>query len=226
MQKRHHCFKTEGAATSAGKKRVLTGALMLAGTMLLCGAVLLTISGAVAVREKEKILTPKKLEENQPAYDCVLVLGCRVHEDGSLSQMLEDRVRTGAELVLNGYAGRIVMSGDRHGTYDEAGAMRRYAVSLGVPEECILEDGAGFSTFESMENLAKGNSGMRVLIVTQEYHLPRTLYIAERMGLDAYGVPADLRSYRGQTKRNLREVLARTKDVVYTQIRTGAAEDR
>lgn len=226
MRHYRQCSEKSTEARAAWKKRCWHGAWMIAGTMLLCGAVLLTISGAVAVRENEKILSSESLEAAGSTYDCVLVLGCRVHEDGSLSQMLADRVRTGAELVLQGYAKRIIMSGDRHGAYDEVGAMKQYAISLGVPEECILEDGSGFSTFESMENLAKEEHGMRILVVTQEYHLPRALYIAERMGMDAYGVPADLRTYRGQLRRDVREVLARTKDVVYTQIRKGTASDR
>ena len=62
--------------------------------------------------------------------------------------------------------------------------------------------------------------GKRVLIVTQKYHLYRALYIAEKLGIDAYGVSADLRSYRKQFKYDLREILARVKDVVWVEYKS------
>jgi vancomycin permeability regulator SanA len=108
------------------------------------------------------------------------------------------------------------MSGDsRTDDYDEVGAMRGAAIAAGVPAEAIVIDPAGLSTYDSIVRLAEVYGGRRVVIVTQSYHLYRALYLAEKLGLDAYGVSADLRSYAGQGKREVREVLARCKDVVY-----------
>ena len=73
-------------------------------------------------------------------------------------------------------------------------------------------DHAGFSTYESMYRARDVFGAKRIVVVSQDYHLYRALYVAERLGLDAYGVPADLRPYAGQEARELREVLARNKD--------------
>ena len=109
------------------------------------------------------------------------------------------------------------MSGDRSEGYDEVGAMQREAERLGVPEDKILIDPKGYSTYESIFNLLQQYKGKKVLIVTQKYHLYRALYIAEKLGVEAYGVSANLRSYTKQFKYDMREILARVKDVFWVQ---------
>lgn len=103
--------------------------------------------------------------------------------------------------------------------YNEVGVMKRHAVAAGVPSNVIFLDHAGLSTYESIWRAKELYGVKRVLIVTQEYHLYRALYVAEQMGLTAYGVSADLRPYRGQTVRELREVAARAKDLVFAQFK-------
>jgi vancomycin permeability regulator SanA len=105
------------------------------------------------------------------------------------------------------------MSGD-HGQadYDEVNIMKNYAISHGVPSEDIFMDHAGFSTYESIYRAREVFGVKKFIIVTQEYHLHRALYIAESLGVEAYGLSADLRDYSGQLKYSIREVLARNKD--------------
>ena len=145
--------------------------------------------------------------------DCVLVLGCGVHPDGCPSDMLADRIAQGVALYENGTSPKLLMSGD-HGRadYDEVNAMREMAVQAGLPADDVFMDHAGFSTYESMYRARDVFGAKRIVIVSQKYHLYRALYVAERLGLDAYGVSADLRPYAGQEARELREVLARNKD--------------
>ena len=147
--------------------------------------------------------------------DCIIVLGCQVRPDGSLSDMLHDRLYRGVELYNAGVSKKMLMSGD-HGDpyYDEVGAMKQFAVDNGVPSEDVFMDHAGFSTYETMYRAKEIFQAKKVVIVTQEYHLYRAVYIAEELGLEAYGVASDLRTYVGQSKRDLREVLARCKDFV------------
>ena len=90
--------------------------------------------------------------------------------------------------------------------------MKAYAVAHGVPSEDVFMDHAGFSTYETVYRAKEIFGAKRVIIVTQEYHLYRALYIAERFGIEAYGVASDYHTYGGQTQRDLREVLARCKD--------------
>lgn len=145
--------------------------------------------------------------------DCILVLGCRVHEDGSPSLMLADRLEKGIELYESGASARLLMSGD-HGRseYDEVNTMKAFAVEQGVPSEAVFMDHAGFSTYDSIYRAKDVFQAEKIIVVSQEYHLSRALYIAERLGLDAYGVAAADISYQGTTYRSLREAAARGKD--------------
>jgi len=92
------------------------------------------------------------------------------------------------------------------------GIMKQYAIDAGVPSEDIFMDHAGFSTYESVYRAKAIFQAENIVVVTQEYHLYRALYIAQNFGLTAHGVACDNVLYAGQTMRDLREVLARNKD--------------
>lgn len=178
--------------------------------LFVCGC-----STLVMGNSEEYILTKEQAEGLNA--DCVLVLGARVYEDGSLSPVLGDRVNTGVSLYFSGAGKKLLLSGD-HGQveYDEVNAMKATALSLGVPEDDVFLDHAGFSTYESMVRLKEVFGGKRVVIVTQSYHLYRAVFVARRLGMEAYGVASDLRPYVKQGYYELRELGARTKDVLYT----------
>ena len=175
-------------------------------------ATLFIINGYVKASAKGRILTTQKAAELEDV-DCIIILGCQVKDDGSLSHMLRDRLMCGFEVYETGAAPKLLMSGD-HGReeYDEVGAMKNYAIENGVPSENVFMDHAGFSTYETMYRAKEIFKAEKVIIVTQEYHLYRALYIAEQLGMEAYGVSADLNRYAGQSMRDFREVLARCKD--------------
>ena len=105
------------------------------------------------------------------------------------------------------------MSGD-HGTqeYDEVNVMKDFAIEKGVPSEDIFMDHAGFSTYESIYRAKEIFGVKKMIIVTQQYHLYRALYIAKQFEIEAYGVPSNPRKYSGQVFREIREVFARDKD--------------
>lgn len=146
-------------------------------------------------------------------YDCILVLGAGVKEDGTPSHMLEDRLRGAIELYNKGISDTIIVSGDCSGEhYDEVSVMEKYCLDSGVPQSAIIRDDTGFSTYESVYNTVKASGFKNIIIVTQEYHLYRAIYIAKRMGADADGFAADYRSYFLQIKRDVREYFARVKD--------------
>ena len=170
------------------------------------------INGWVKHSMKEYILTQEQAAQLQD-MDCILVLGCKVGVDGTPSHMLEDRLRRGVALYEAGAAPKLLMSGD-HGTeqYDEVDAMKRYAVDAGISSQDVFMDHAGFSTYESVYRAKEIFGAQRIVIVSQEYHLYRALMIARQMGLEAYGVASDYRTYVGQTSREVREILARIKD--------------
>ena len=179
---------------------------------LIGGVALILINARVKSVVKESILTVDEAKELND-IDCIIVLGCQVKADGSLSHMLRDRLERGTELYKQEAAPKIIMSGD-HGQvdYDEVNAMKQYAIENGVPSEDVFMDHAGFSTYETVYRARDIFEAKKVIIVTQEYHLYRALYIAKQLGVEAYGVSADLNRYAGQSMRDLREILARNKD--------------
>ena len=146
--------------------------------------------------------------------DCILILGAGIWGDKP-SPMLQDRLDEGIKLYKEGIASKIIMSGD-HGReeYDEVNIMKEYAIEQGVPSEDIFMDHAGFSTYESIYRAKEIFDADNIVIVTQEYHLYRALYIADKLNINAYGVNSDPRKYSGQTFRELREILARNKDFI------------
>lgn len=129
--------------------------------------------------------------------------------------MLEDRLLKAIELYKNNISSKIIMSGDHGKTdYDEVNIMKNYAIEKGIPSENIFMDHAGFSSYESVYRAKEIFKAKKVVIVTQKYHLYRALYIANQLGIEAYGVGADPRQYVGATYREVREILARNKDFI------------
>ena len=195
------------------KKRILRSVIcwLLALAILGIGA-LTVIDASIRLSGKGRILTQEEAAELEDV-DCILVLGCLVHDSGRPSDMLSDRLRRGVALYEAGAAPKLLMSGD-HGRedYDEVDAMKRYAVDAGIPSEDVFMDHAGFSTYESLYRARDVFQAQKLLIVTQEYHLYRALHIAKRLGLEAYGVASDYHTYWGQSAREVREILARVKD--------------
>lgn len=189
-------------------------ALLLAGLMVIGAASVLGVNAHVKSLGGRGIVTPEEAE-SLDGIDCIVVLGCLVEKDGTPSNMLEDRLRRGIELYEAGVAPKLLMSGDHGRTaYDEVNVMKQVAVDAGIPSEDVFMDHAGFSTYETIYRAKEIFGAERILIVTQEYHLYRALYIAERLGVEAYGVAANYRTYQNQVNRDLREVLARCKDFV------------
>ena len=82
------------------------------------------------------------------------------------------------------------------------------------PQKTFLWIMQDFSTYDSVYRAKEVFQAQKVLIVSQKYHLPRALYLARRMGLEAYGIPADTKRYKGQALRDFREILARDKDFI------------
>lgn len=198
------------------KKKILNilKKLLIVGLCLaVVGAIaVFSVNGYVKSSVKDRLLDEQRAAKLENV-DCILVLGCMVHEDGSPSHMLEDRIKKGIELYKLGAAPKLLMSGD-HGKvdYDEVATMKRLAMEAGIPSEDVFMDHAGFSTYESMYRARDVFRAKKIIIVSQEYHLYRAIYSARQLGLDAYGVSSDYREYSGQWHRDLREVLARCKD--------------
>lgn len=201
-----------------GTKILMKGISVVLCLALIAGIYALSVNAYIVNSTKDKILTAEETAELSDV-DCILILGARV--DGTyLSHMLEDRVKTGISLYELGSAPKILMSGD-HGQddYDEVNAMKDYAKEQGVPSEDIFMDHAGFSTYESLYRARDIFGCKKIIIISQEYHLHRAIYIAGYLGLEAYGVDGQLRPYAADTNiyNTVREFLARNKDFIYVR---------
>ncbi len=195
------------------KRKALKITVIVLCSLFLLGVIsVFAVNGYVVAKGKDRIISTDKAATITDV-DCIIVLGCQVKEDGTLSHMLRDRLSRGVELYHAGAAPKLLMSGDHGRTnYNEVGAMKQYAIDNGVPSQDVFMDHAGFSTYETMYRAKEIFQAKKVIIVTQEYHLYRAVYIAQALGLEAYGVTSDQHTYGGQTIRDVREVLARCKD--------------
>lgn len=195
------------------KRKILKRIAIVLICLVLIGAIgVFSVNAYVKSVGGERIIPHEQAVQLQDV-DCIIVLGCFVETDGTPCDMLRDRLDRGIALYKDGAAPKIIMSGD-HGTveYDEVNAMKQYAIDNGVPSSDVFMDHAGFSTYESIYRAKEVFAADKIIVVTQEYHLSRALYIAEQLGVGAYGVASDYHTYSGQTSRDLREILARNKD--------------
>ena len=197
--------------------KIITG--LVVGAIVLGAGAVFGINAYVKDAATKRILTPQEAAELSDV-DCILVLGCGIHADGSPSRMLADRLSRSVELYELQAAPKLLMSGD-HGSaeYNEVATMREYALERGVPSEDIFMDHAGFSTYDSMYRAKEVFGADKIIIVTQDYHLYRAIYIAQELGMEAYGVAAQDIRYSGQTMRDMREILARVKDFFFTMFK-------
>jgi len=127
-----------------------------------------------------------------PTGRVAIVFGAGLTRDGQPTLILRDRVKTGVQLYLSGKVEKLLMSGDNQGIgHDEPGAMRDYAVSLGVPASAIVLDNSGDRTYDTCYR-AKAIFGLdSALLVTQAFHLPRALFLCNMLGVQAVGVDAN-----------------------------------
>ena len=181
---------------------------------LLFAITLLSLNAAIKSVTKDKILEPHTAAQLGD-IDCILVLGCHIR-----SQYLADRLTTAFGLYDMGASPKLLMTGD-HGreVYDEVNYMLDKAEEHGIERKDVFTDHAGFSTYESIYRAKEIFGAKRIIIVTQEYHLYRSLYLAEKLGIEAYGVSASLHGYGSQDYQDMRESLARMKDFFYALIK-------
>lgn len=156
--------------------------------------------------------------------EVAIVPGALVEADGDMSAMLAARVEQASRLWHAGKVEKILVSGD-HGSwkYDEPDTMRKALVRDGVSPEDVFEDHAGFDTWATMVR-AREIFGVRdAVVITQGFHMPRALYLADAAGIEATGLTADLREWGRQGDRStVREVLSRVKAVADVTLDTSA----
>ena len=163
--------------------------------------------------DKRIVNQPERLNLSEwPRPRVAVVFGASVQGNGELSPVLEDRVDTAIELYRAKQIDRILVSGDnRHPSYNEPKAMHDYLVSHAVDRKDVIVDYAGRSTYETCWRAKEVFGLSRAVLVTQRFHLPRALYLANELGLDAVGVPGDIKLKSEVDYQRLREWAAEVK---------------
>ena len=178
--------------------------------IILAIIILLIINYYVIISTKKDIYTIDTL--NIKDADCILILGASIRNNKP-SPMLKDRLNEGINLYNSGVSKKILVSGDHtDDNYDEVNVMKNYLIENGIPSKDIFMDHNGISSYDSIYRANKIYNANKLVIVTQKYHLYRSLYIAKKLDIEAYGISAKGNKYSGQTKRDTREFLARIKD--------------
>lgn len=152
------------------------------------------------------------IKDVKKGVSAIIVPGAGLESDGTPGVVLKDRLDTAIELFKAGVATRILVSGDHGDDYhNEALAMKEYVIEKGLPADAVFMDHAGFSTYETMYRAREVFEVTSCVIVTQEYHMYRSIYIARGLGLDAYGMPSDIHIDLKYLPLEAREFLARIK---------------
>lgn len=185
--------------------------LLFFSLILIC---ILAILGKIYLCGKKYILDIDTLPKN---CDAVIILGAGIRLDGNPCDLLADRLSTGAKAYLKGTADSILLTGDNSGDrYNELIVMKGWIIEHygqdGVTEKHLLIDDYGYCTYDSMFRAKNEFNIKKAVISTNRYHLPRAIYIARRLGIEAYGISSDLRNYDRMNKYKKRELLAQIKD--------------
>lgn len=161
---------------------------------------------SIRLQSNKYISTVQELPRAQTA----LVLGAGLLTNGKLSPIFKDRIDAAITLYTSKKVETILVSGDDGTTtHNEVNPAREYLLKKGVLERDIFLDHAGFDTYSSMYRARVVFGVESAIIVTQSFHLPRSIFIARKLGIDAYGLPADQHPY--SFKNNMREILANVK---------------
>ena len=182
-------------------RRLLLALLAVGLLVLLLPRIITTISGWTQVYQVD----------TAPTERVAIVFGAGLNRDGTPTAILRDRVETAAQLYFDGKVQKLLMSGDnRFANYNAPPARRHYATRPGVPADAIVLDYAGRRTYDTCYR-AKAIFGLdSALLVTQQFHLPRALFLCNALGLKAVGVEANNGQYRKLYMLiwNIREQLA------------------
>lgn len=149
--------------------------------------------------------------------DTVIILGAGVRPDGKPCDLLADRLDTGAKVYVRRICKTILLTGDNSGeAYNELAVMKSWIMNnyteANIREKDLLIDNCGFCTYDSMYRAKNVFNIKSAVISTNRYHLPRAIYIARKLGIEAYGIASDMREYDRMEKYKKRELLAQIKD--------------
>lgn len=162
----------------------------------------------VQTQYSDHIFMPQTVE---PA-EVIMVLGARIEEPGVPSKELQDRLDRGIELYNLEVAPKVLVTGDDgQNNSDEISTMQQYLIDHGVPEENVMADPHGYRTYESCKRAKEVFDIEDMILVTQQFHINRALYLCNELGIEADGVTSDIQEYNDHWYNIGRDLLASVK---------------
>jgi SanA protein len=195
-------------------KKIMKTVIRIGIRLTLIGAVLTTLIRIIFLLNASPQTFSK---EDVPVKRVAIVFGAQVRRNGTPSVVLRDRVETAVELYKSGKVEKLLMSGDnRFEDYNEPEAMRQYALTLGMPDDDIVLDYAGRRTYDTCYRAKEIFGVDSAVLVTQGFHMPRSLFLCRAFGIDAVGVESENYYYlkRSRLIWNTREILATVQSVL------------
>lgn len=201
------------------KKPILQSLIFVGYIVALVFLFILIVNLNIVAKTNDNIYSIDETVKLDNDYDCILILGAGIKADGSPTPMLRDRLIAAFQAHQQINDVTVFISGDsKNSDYCETVTMKTFLTDRGVDNNKIICDGYGLSTYESIWRAKEVYGYDKILIVTQKYHLHRAIYIAQKLGITAYGFDGALTTYRKQPLYSFREYIARVKDMLYTEI--------
>ena len=200
------------------KKPIIKSLIFIGYALALVFSFVVIINLNIVSKTNDNIYSVDEIEKIDKDFDCILILGAGIKANGSPTDMLRDRLITGYEAYTQLDLPVFLTGDSENHDHTETTTMKSYLIDKGIAEENIICDGYGLSTYESIYRAKFVYGYDKILIISQKYHLHRAIYLAQKLGMTAYGVDGALTSYGKQPIYSLREYLARIKDMLYAEI--------
>lgn len=170
------------------RQKMTKSIVVLIGILIMCsGGILYMMIREVQYSFSYALSDTEMVEPRSIAL--VLGAGLKRHQP---NEMLQNRLETALELYKNKKVKKLILTGDNRSIdYNEPMVMKGYLLAKGVPEGDLILDFAGRRTYDSCYRAKEIFDVSRIIIVTQQYHLPRSLYLCNKLGVDAIGVPSE-----------------------------------
>jgi len=190
-------------------RRINWRIILLKITKLLIVILILAITGPIilhcSIKSSQKDQIYQKIED-LPQRKVAIVFGTASEEENIPSQLLKDRIQTAFNLYNAGKVEKILMSGDDR--FNETSTMINYAIELGIPRTALQGDYAASRTYDTCYR-AKYNFDLdEAILVTQDFHLTRALYICNALDVDSVGIAADITKYPNTVYMQIRDIYA------------------
>lgn len=176
--------------------------LLLPGTLgnviRLTGLILIIIMIPTFIYVMRKSLFLENIEEIIPEY--IVVHGCNIDKEGKPCQTLLDRLDIAFYTANRFPNSTVIVSGGqgKDEPENESTAMKKYLMSRGLPDKRIIEENKAESTWENLLYSMKimQNDDVKVALVSSRYHIPRCLYLAQKLGYkNVYGISSGKKGF-------------------------------